>query len=88
MKCMLHPLVGPSPSMFRPRVILLQENARVIIKRTVKQGENSSEVLIRDQDNRRQTIQNASSGQEGTSTALKSEKTHIWVHHEPSFEIT
>jgi threonyl-tRNA synthetase len=63
----------------------LAENARVIVKRTVKQGENSSEVLIRDQDNRRQTIQNASSGQEGTSIALKSEeKLHSsWFIIEP-----
>jgi threonyl-tRNA synthetase len=63
----------------------LAENARVIVKRTVKRGENSSEVLIRDQDNRRQTIQNASSGQEGTSSALKSEeKLHSsWFIIEP-----
>ena len=50
----------------------LAENARVIVKRTVEQGENSSKVSIRDQDKGPQIIQDPSSGLEGTSTALKS----------------
>ena len=44
MKCMLHPLVGPSPFNVQTKGHPLAENARVIVKRTVKQGENSSEV--------------------------------------------
>jgi threonyl-tRNA synthetase len=63
----------------------LAENARVIVKRTVEQGENSSKVSIRDQDKGPQIIQDPSSGLEGTSTALKSEeKLHSsWFILEP-----
>ena len=66
----------------------LAENARVIVKRSVEQGENSSQVLTRDQDNGPQTIQKVASGQEETSAALKAEEKlqSSWFIIEPKRE--
>ncbi|MGI8831884.1 MAG: threonine--tRNA ligase [Nitrososphaeraceae archaeon] len=66
----------------------LAENARVIVKRSVEQGENSSQVLSRDQDNGPQTIQKVASGQEETSAALKAEEKlqSSWFIIEPKRE--